>query len=451
MAAPGLVPNYASPTLASTRPLRVLHAIVVATATALIADAFTPNGSIVPLWGQWSIGALTALAAAATAGVLAVITHLDATDATVHGASATRAARVTRTIDALAASIAYAIISGLLVALLFILTDVAVSGTGVSLLQATVGGAAAIAIVNIAVRSSARRTATTQAVALLMTLIAVGCLTAIVTTPDPLWWRLHFSRLGTFHAFSGYVFNGTLIATGALIVAFSLRVRREIDRLGSLAVIANHRRAARILPVLVALVGAHLAVVGLIPVNTLEFWHDRAATGMVLAFAGMLATSPWILRGMPRKVFLATATVAVVLVIGATVFILGIINLAGFEVIAFGLMFWWISVFAGCAERSGIAQASVPAVPERGPAGTLPGGAHHIARGRRIPRANAVSRPRPRVAPAATAERARPSAGPRTPSPSRHPSPARRSTLRTTTDPRDRRCRPGRGAARVSA
>jgi len=33
---------------------------------------------------------------------------------------------------------------------------------------------------------------------LLMAFIVIGTLTAMVTTSDPEWWLVHFSRLGTF-------------------------------------------------------------------------------------------------------------------------------------------------------------------------------------------------------------------------------------------------------------
>jgi hypothetical membrane protein len=467
VAAPGLVEFYAPSVPASLRPWRVLSAVALASVAVLVAAGFAPQTFVVPLWGNWSVGALTAAGAAAAAAILAFHSYTTAATGIAPDAPLTLGARLHRGIDALAASVAYALIAGLVVALAFIVIDLLTAGSAVSLLQATVGGAIALIAVGVLVRRSARGTATSRAVRVLMILIALGCLTAIATTPDPLWWQLHFSRLGTFQVFSGYVFNGTLIATGALIVAFSLRVRREIERLGGLSVLANHRRAAKILPVLVALVGAHLALVGFIPVNVLEFWHDRAATGMVLAFAGMLATAPWLLRGMDRKLFRATGIVTVVLVIGATIFIMGVINLAAFEVIAFGLMFWWIGVFAGCAE------SSIHPAPRASPAT-----ARAMRTGRRaadtsiaapaparrdlvIPRrirrvttsahALSVSRPRARVAYGVTAERVSPSAALRTPNPSRRTvlrhRPSRVTTNRRGPSPVPRRY----GASRVAA
>jgi GGDEF domain-containing protein len=56
-------------------------------------------------------------------------------------------------------------------------------------------------------------------------LLAIGLLISIATTPDPLWWHLHFSRLGTFAVFSGYMFNATIILTGVGVVVF----RRPIE------------------------------------------------------------------------------------------------------------------------------------------------------------------------------------------------------------------------------
>ncbi len=114
-------------------------------------------------------------------------------------------------------------------------------------------------------------------------LLAVGILISIVTTPDPLWWQLHFSRLGTFATFSGYVFNATIVLTGAGVVVFGLRLRREMVRHAGTPVLTN-RRAATVVPILVALLGIHLSFVGFIPVNSNEFLHDRSSTGAVFCF-----------------------------------------------------------------------------------------------------------------------------------------------------------------------
>lgn len=175
--------------------------------------------------------------------------------------------------------------------------------------------------------------------------LAAGILISIVTTPDPLWWQLHFSRLGTFATFSGYAFNSTIILTGAGVVVFGLRLRREMVRHAGTPVLTN-RRAATAVPILVALLGIHLSFVGFIPVNSNEFLHDRSSTGAVFCFVLILVSSRWMLRGMHRVISRASRFVGIGLVATVLPYIGGFINLAAFELIVFAQVFGWLLLFA---------------------------------------------------------------------------------------------------------
>lgn len=189
-------------------------------------------------------------------------------------------------------------------------------------------------------------------------LLAFGVLISIVTTPDPLWWQLHFSRLGTFATFSGFAFNATIVLTGAGVVAFGLRLRREMVRHSGTAVLSN-RRAATVVPVLVVLLGVHLSFVGFIPVNSNEFLHDRSSTGAVFCFVAILLSSRWMLRGMHRVISRASRFVGVGLAATLAPYIGGFINLAAFELIVFGQIFWWLLLFARTIGRPDDAPAPV--------------------------------------------------------------------------------------------
>ena len=191
-------------------------------------------------------------------------------------------------------------------------------------------------------------------------LLAAGVVISILTTPDALWWQLHFSRLGTFTTFSGHAFNSTLVLTGAGVVAFGLRLRREMVRHAGTAVLAN-RRAATFVPVLVVLLGIHLSFVGIIPVNSNEFLHDRSSTGAVFCFVVILVSSRWMLRGMHRVMSQATRSVGIGLVATLVPYISGFINLAAFEIVVFGQVFGWLLLFARTIGRP----AEEPAAPSR--------------------------------------------------------------------------------------
>lgn len=364
MTPPGLVTPSVNFAPSSLRPWRALRATILAVGATVLALGATPGDPTVPLWGQWSVGMLAALAAAATGGILAYRAYTRRTEMSVaHGHDERH---WSHRIDAVSAGFAQALISGLLVALTFIILNGLSGDAHVTALQATVASGISIAVVSLIATHAASRNETIHAVGMLMSLTVLGSLTSILTTPDPNWWQLHFSQLGTFHVFSGYMFNGTLIATGTLIVAFSFRVRRVLinaRKQGRLRSV----RAPRIFAILVACVGANMAMVGMIPVNHQQFLHDRAATGMTLSFAALLILTPWLLRGLPPRISRATGAIAIILVIGATVFIFGIINLAAFEIVAFGLMFSWIGVFATCVETRhapGSAPSKAESVPE---------------------------------------------------------------------------------------
>lgn len=405
MTPPGLVTPSATIVPTDSRPWRMLRASMIAGIATALALGATPGVPTVPLWGHASVGAVTAVAAAATGGVLAYRSYCRRN--ALLAAHGSHKPHWSHRIDAATAGVAHALISGLLVALTFILLSDISGGASVSALQATVAGGASIAVASLIATIAASRNETIHAVGMLMALTVLGSLTSILTTPDPNWWHLHFSQLGTFHVFSGYMFNGTLIATGSLIVAFSFRVRRVLLS-ARLQTRLRSARAPRVYAILVACVGGNMAMVGFIPVNQQQFLHDRAATGMTLSFAALLILTPWLLRGLHSRMTRATGLIALVLLAGATVFIFGIINLAAFEILAFALMFSWIGVFATCVE-GGSASAPPAVVPaEPATSAARPHVAHRNVAMRRPRRPLVVSRGVRRVVPAATAARALP-------------------------------------------
>lgn len=176
-------------------------------------------------------------------------------------------------------------------------------------------------------------------------LLSIGVFLSIATTPDPLWWQLHFSRLGTFSVFSGHVFNATIVLCGAGVVLFAARLRVEMRRHAGTAALAN-RRAAVVVPVLVALLGINLSLVGFFPVNVNEFVHDRGSTGAVFCFTLILASSRWMLRGMHRAVARASRRVGMGIVVTIAVYVAGFVNMAAFELIVFSQVFYWLLLFA---------------------------------------------------------------------------------------------------------
>ncbi|KRA25068.1 hypothetical protein ASD65_12010 [Microbacterium sp. Root61] len=208
------------------------------------------------------------------------------------------------------------------------------------------------------------RVASARAFSTIAGLLAIGVALAILTTPDPLWWHLHFSHLGTFPVLSGAIFNATIMTTGTLIALLSRRVYIELR--AHVARSRSHRRSPIVLSTLTASVGLHLTGVGLVPIDTLTALHEGLAFGIPISVAAMMIAAPALLRGTGRPLGKRTIPAAGALVGAYVVMNLGFINLAAFELIGFTAMFVWMTMFLGCLVPRAAASA-----PETAPAGRM--------------------------------------------------------------------------------
>jgi hypothetical protein len=74
--------------------------------------------------------------------------------------------------------------------------------------------------------------------------------------------------------------------------------------------------------------------------------HNGCASGMAAAFAVMVLGSPWILKGLPKRFFVICYVTFGVLIGGFVLFTpVGYYNLTAFELVAFTVIFSWITVF----------------------------------------------------------------------------------------------------------
>jgi hypothetical membrane protein len=189
---------------------------------------------------------------------------------------------------------------------------------------------------------------TTQRMAsLLLAFIAIGVLTAMVTTPDKDWWTVHFSQLGTFETdLSSWVFNGTLIAAGLLVTTFAVYLANDMRELVSAGVLKNPR-GPRTVSVLFVVMGIMLACVGIFPVDVNMPAHNISASGMAVMYLVLLIGGPNFLRGMPRTYFVASWSFLAAMIASVVLFIptIGYFSLTAFEIIVFALIFGWIAVF----------------------------------------------------------------------------------------------------------
>lgn len=193
---------------------------------------------------------------------------------------------------------------------------------------------------------SASRLAAVHLFAGISVLLVGGIAVSIFTAPDHSWWHLYFSQLGTVTLFSGFAFNVTLMAAGLLIFLLAARVRREVR--AHAARVRSARRAPAIVSTLVGSMGLHLSMVGMVPINTIKPLHDWGALGIMISFVVLLIVTPITVRGLGRE-FLAMNLPAGILLVGGFVSMYaGLINLTLFELLGFGAMFTWLSLFFGC-------------------------------------------------------------------------------------------------------
>lgn len=189
---------------------------------------------------------------------------------------------------------------------------------------------------------------------LLMAFVGIGTMTAMVTTPDPHWWAIHFSHLGTFWTISGLMFNGTLVIGGVLVAVFGFHLATDIQPLVSRGVLSG--RSTGFVRTLFLLLGTMLAGVGLVPVNISLLIHNILAAGLAVAYLALLVGGPWLLKGMPRAYFIASAAFLAALVVAIILFAVGYFGTTAFEIVVFAFVFGWISVFIRFLGEAGSAR-----------------------------------------------------------------------------------------------
>lgn len=191
---------------------------------------------------------------------------------------------------------------------------------------------------------SVSRMNTQRMSSLLMAFIVVGTLTSMVTSPDPQWWTIHFSHLGSFDALSSVIFNGTLIAGGLLVTTFAVYIANDMGELVREGRLSNPRSPSFV-SVLFIVMGIMLACVGIFPVNVHLLLHNLSASGMAVMYLVLLISGPWMLRGMPRTYFIAAWAFLAAVISSIVLFAIGYFALTAFEIVVFALIFGWIAVF----------------------------------------------------------------------------------------------------------
>ena len=292
---------------------------------------------------DWSFGTAAALGAAVIAAVASATGYWRARG--LSGQEWRRTLSSWRfTVDMASVVIVHVVLAALATIAVYLVLSRGFIGLPVIPFWAVVMMAVTLGLAGYLVYLSVSRMNTQRMSSLLMAFIVVGTLTSMVTTPDPEWWTIHFSHLGSFDALSSVIFNGTLIAGGLLVTTFAVYIANDMGELVRRGLLSNPRSPGFV-SVLFIVMGIMLACVGIFPVNVHLLLHNLSASGMAAMYLVLLISGPWMLRGMPRTYFIAAWAFLAAVLSSIVLFATGYFGLTAFEIIVFALVFGWIAVF----------------------------------------------------------------------------------------------------------
>lgn len=334
----------AEPPLTLRAESQAIYVALLAGAVGAIAGIVLGSGwPPLPLFGDVSFGSVSAILAGLIAAVAGGVGYWRSRRLTGQEWRATLPA-ATFTVNTIAVVLVHTVLAALTVLAVFFVLSRGFIGLEVDLFWSTALMAVTLGLTAHLTYLSVSRMNTRRMSSLLMSFVVIGTLTAMVSSPDPTWWKIHFSQLGTFWSVSSLVFNGTLVAAGLLVTAFAVYLANDMRALVERGIL-NNRRSAVIVSAMFIIMGVMLAGVGLVPVNVSLIVHNLCASGMAVMYFGLLSAGPWIIRGMPPAYFIASWVFLATVVASTLLFGTGFFGLTAFEIIVFALIFGWISVF----------------------------------------------------------------------------------------------------------
>lgn len=201
--------------------------------------------------------------------------------------------------------------------------------------------------------------------ALVPTFLVVGVLFSMLTASDDHWWQVHFSQLGAGGGISGLAFNVTLVLSGVLVATMGGYVRGDLDRVTARA----ERGGAEWVGRLLAIIGACMALTGLVRVDVAEWLHIGFAASMVVVFLVLCIGLPRFAPRLPTAIHIVSIAMVIGTIVALVLWVpFGYYNFTGFEFAACGLIFLWLSVFvrsidAASADRDETSGADASAQP----------------------------------------------------------------------------------------
>jgi hypothetical protein len=171
--------------------------------------------------------------------------------------------------------------------------------------------------------------------------LCASILASALTTSDREWWQYCFSQLGAMGDASSLLFNAGAIIAGVVILAGALSVAISL-RSGSPLEFRAHRALSVLLPSLIATLGLSLVLIGSLPLSFNELAHERAANGAIASSAALLIVHRLFLRGLSRALDGVATGATVVLALGFSGMMVGVLSLTAFEALAFGVVLSWL-------------------------------------------------------------------------------------------------------------
>ncbi|WP_434063526.1 DUF998 domain-containing protein [Paramicrobacterium chengjingii] len=329
-----------------------VEALIAGLAAALIAVVFAViafGGMSVPIWtdwewGHWSIGMVSVSAVVVLGTVAAGIGYWRSRQ--LRGQEWRLELPSWKfMLDAVVVAIVHTALGALATAVLLFVVQLAFRRLTIDPVSASIGCAVVTGLAAYMLYLAVSRLNTVSLSQRMFLFVGVGLLTAMATSTDPVWWRYQISVLGAYGNRPSISFNAILIVAGILVTTFALYVDRDIRNLHAARVI-RYRLAAPMVSILFIAMGVALAGIGLVPVNVSVMAHNVFAIGLSAIFGILMLISPIALRGMPLPFFLATLG-SLVLLSGATWLFYGpgLLPLTNYELIAFGVLFAWITMF----------------------------------------------------------------------------------------------------------
>ncbi|MCB0160060.1 MAG: hypothetical protein KDD83_18135 [Caldilineaceae bacterium] len=229
--------------------------------------------------------------------------------------------------------------------------EAAFKGLHLIVSQAAILTGAATAVFTHWIVGDAIRVNTRRLLTLIIVIIAGGIYLTVTQIDDPLWWQISFSYLGKYESNVNYIFNGTLIFAGILLLVWLGYFMSDYR-----IVVAHGVAAARwekwVRFALVWLAVA-VALVGIFKSNFTPFssiMHNLAAYSLAGVFGLLMVGARWIVPGFPREFFSTSWLLVALLALTLVAAALGRVNTVGLEVAAFGLGITWLTGFVGTTE-----------------------------------------------------------------------------------------------------